>query len=291
MQDNYQPPAADVSPKFSGDSAEQDLANFVGPNAQYYLERFRQIESGGGASWHWPAFFITSGWLLYRKMWFYAFAYIILLPVALTIAFTALGLVIGEVPADAAFQLVYIGIVFVAVPIFANRLYFKHARRRVAKVHAGTGGGSASAQALAAAGGTNLGPPLLLLIVPLVGIVGAISIPAYQDYTVRAQVSEGLSLAALHKQAIVQFYDDEGRLPADNAAAGLPAPADIAGKYVESISVENGEIYIDYGGAANSVIDGQTLYLLPVQGEGQTLGWNCGSEGIAARWLPAACRD
>ena len=290
MQDNYQPPAADVSPKFSGDSAEQDLASFVGPNAGYYLERFRQIESGGSASWHWPAFFITSGWLLYRKMWFYAFAYIILLPVTLTLAFAALGLVIGGTVADAVFQIVYLGIAFIFIPIIANRLYFHHARRRIAKVHASTVGG-ASGEALAAAGGTNLVAALLLLIVPLVGIVAAISIPAYQDYTIRAQVAEGLSLAAWPKQAVVEFYDSEGELPADNAAAGLPAPADIAGSYVRSISVEDGGIYIDYGGTASPAIDGLTLSLLPVEGQGAMLEWSCRSDDIADKWLPASCRD
>ena len=291
MQDNYQPPAADVSPKFSGDSAEQDLASFVGPNAEYSIERFRQSESGAGASWHWPAFFITSGWLLYRKMWFYAFAYIILLPVTLVIVFALLGLVIGEAVADAVFQIVYLGIACVFVPIIANRLYFHHARRRIAKVHAGTAGSSASSEALAAAGGTNLVAALLLLLVPLAGIVAGISIPAYQDYTIRAQVAEGLSLAAWPKQAVVEFYDSEGELPADNGAAGLPAPVDIAGSYVEAISVEDGVIYIDYGGTANSAIDGLTLYLQPVQGQGQMLEWSCRSDDIADKWLPASCRD
>lgn len=291
MQENYQPPAADVSPKLSGDSAEQDLANFVGSNAAYYLERFRQIERGGGASWHWPAFFVTSGWLLYRKMWFYAFAYIILLPVVLTIAFAALGFMIGQTLADLAFQLVYLGIAFIAMPMIANRLYLKHAKRRIAKVHAGTAGGDAGAQAIAAAGGTNLVAALLLLLVPLAGIMAAISIPAYQDYTIRAQISEGLSLAAVPKAAVSEYYyDSDGRLPVDNAAAGLPAPVDIAGNYVESVSVEDGAIYVSYGGDANPAIAGMTLYLLPVENEG-ALEWRCRSDDLVDRWLPPSCRD
>lgn len=291
MQDNYQPPAADISPKFAGDSAEQDLASFVGSNAEYYLERFRQIESGGGTSWHWPAFFITSGWLLYRKMWFYAFAYIILLPVALVTVFGVLGLIIGEAAADTIFQVVYLGIAFIAVPIVANRLYFHHARRRIAKVHASTAGSSASAPAIAAAGGTNLVAALLLLIVPLAGIIVAVSLPTYQDYTIRAQLAEGPALAAGPKQAVLEFYEDEGNLPADNAAAGLAAPTDIAGKYVESITVEDGYIYIDYGGEASPRIDGLTLYLVPVQREERVLEWHCDSDDIADKWLPVNCRD
>ena len=89
----------------------------------------------------------------------------------------------------------------------------------------------------------------------------------------------------------MEFYDSEGELPADNAAAGLPAPADIAGSYVRSISVEDGGIYIDYGGTASPAIDGLTLSLLPVEGQGAMLEWSCRSDDIADKWLPASCRD
>ena len=132
---------------------------------------------------------------------------------------------------------------------------------------------------------------LLILIVPLVGIIAAVSLPAYQDYAIRAQVAEGLTLASWPKQAVVEYYESEDGWPADNEVAGLPAPTDIAGKYVESISVEDGGIYIGYGGGANPVIDGLTLYLVPVRSEGQVLEWRCGSDDIAAKWLPASCRD
>ena len=61
----------------------------------------------------------------------------------------------------------------------------------------------------------------LMIVVAIIGILAAIAMPAYQDYTIRAQVSEGLTLAAAAKAAVAEFYANKGKWPSDNSAAGM----------------------------------------------------------------------
>ena len=77
----------------------------------------------------------------------------------------------------------------------------------------------------------------LMIVVAIIGILSAIAIPAYQEYTVRAQVSEGALLADGVKTALAEYYHSSGRPPSTNASAGLPSSGSISGKYVDSVSV------------------------------------------------------
>src|SRR6185312_12054520 len=81
----------------------------------------------------------------------------------------------------------------------------------------------------------------LMIVVAIIGILAAIALPAYQDYTIRSKVTEGLSLVAAAKT-----YASNGAYPADNATAGLAVATDIKGKYVTSVTVANGVITIVY---------------------------------------------
>ena len=138
----------------------------------------------------------------------------------------------------------------------------------------------------------------LMIVVAIIGILAAIAIPAYSDYTIRAQVSEGLNLSAAAKAAVTEFYQDRGTFPTGNTNAGLAAAASIEGNYVSSVAVQNGsgQILITYSNTndqnANAAINGATLQLSPITNAG-SVDWNCNGINILGtnpQWLPAACR-
>ncbi|MGO1893329.1 MAG: pilin, partial [Luteimonas sp.] len=100
----------------------------------------------------------------------------------------------------------------------------------------------------------------LMIVVAIIAILAAIALPAYQDYTIRSQAAEGLSLAAAPKTAIAESFANRGEWPADRTEAGLSADAtDTTGQYVASVEVTDGEIIVTYGGNVNSKIATDTL--------------------------------
>jgi type IV pilus assembly protein PilA len=131
----------------------------------------------------------------------------------------------------------------------------------------------------------------LMIVVAIIGILAAIAIPAYQDYTIRAQVSEGLNLSGGAKAAVTEYYQDQGVFPTDNATAGIELAANITGKYVVSVTVgAGGVLSVVYGGDANANITGDTLIMTPNDNLG-SVSWECADGGgLQNKWLPAACR-
>ncbi len=130
----------------------------------------------------------------------------------------------------------------------------------------------------------------LMIVVAIIGILAAIAIPAYQRYTIRAQIAEGLSLSGPFKPAIVEFHNNNGAFPADNTVAGLSAPGDYAGKYVSSVSVNGAVVSIQYGNSASAQINGRIVTVTAVDNIG-SMSWDCSSGGVILDdYLPPACR-
>lgn len=132
----------------------------------------------------------------------------------------------------------------------------------------------------------------LMIVVAIIGVLAAVALPAYQDYTIRAQVAEGLNLASTAKNSISTYYSDRGAFPTDNAEAGIAAPDEIAGGFVDEVDITNGSIEIRFGNDAHAAISGRHLQLMPSTVNTGSVTWTCQTVGaeIEDRFLPAACR-
>mgnify|MGYP003572883103 CR=1 FL=1 len=156
----------------------------------------------------------------------------------------------------------------------------------------------------------------LMIVVAIIGILAAIAIPAYQDYTIRAQVSEGMTLSAAAKAAVAETYLNTGIAPVNREEAGMTGDKeDTSGKYVASVDVANGSIVVVYGNEANAKIKAsgsETLEMVPYVTGDASVAWQCGranapttgagvalnpmnggatnGTNIAPEYLPSACR-
>ena len=147
----------------------------------------------------------------------------------------------------------------------------------------------------------------LIIVVGIIGILAAVALPAYQDYTTRSRIAEALVLAGEGRRAVVEYYDRWGRLPVNNAAAGLPRPEAYRTRVVTGITINSGvvEVGVEAGGAA---MKGK-IYLRPAINRAYPTGplaWVCNNTGkvpdgfelvgtvgqdlVLAKYLPGSCR-
>ncbi|HEZ6059482.1 TPA: pilin [Neisseria meningitidis] len=150
----------------------------------------------------------------------------------------------------------------------------------------------------------------LMIVIAIVGILAAVALPAYQDYTARAQVSEAILLAEGQKSAVTEYYLNHGIWPANNSSAGVASSADIKGKYVEKVEVKNGVVTATMlSSGVNKEIQGKKLSLWAKRQNG-SVKWFCGQpvtrananganddvtadndKQIDTKHLPSTCRD
>ncbi|ENX8533817.1 prepilin-type N-terminal cleavage/methylation domain-containing protein, partial [Neisseria gonorrhoeae] len=151
----------------------------------------------------------------------------------------------------------------------------------------------------------------LMIVIAIVGILAAVALPAYQDYTARAQVSEAILLAEGQKSAVTEYYLNHGIWPKDNASAGVASASEIKGKYVKEVEVKNGVVTATMkSDGVNKEIQGKRLSLWGRRENG-SVKWFCGqpvtrdnvaadnddvtddknNNGIDTKHLPSTCRD
>ena len=126
----------------------------------------------------------------------------------------------------------------------------------------------------------------LMIVVTIIGILAAIALPAYGDYTKRTHVSEGLTLAGGAKASVTEYYSSQGKFPLNNSSAGLATNTAIKGNAVTSVTVANGKITIAYN---DKVTNDATLELSPISGAGG-VQWICKRGTVAAKYRPSNCR-
>lgn len=139
----------------------------------------------------------------------------------------------------------------------------------------------------------------LMIVIAIIGILAVIALPAYQDYTARAQVSEAFALAEGQKAAVVEYYADKGAYPSTNAAAGVANASKITGKYVKSVSIGTGGVITATMNSSNvnAAITSKTLTLTPSASVDATSAannpgsftWTCDGT-IDTKYRPASCR-
>ncbi|HEZ2411268.1 TPA: pilin [Neisseria meningitidis] len=151
----------------------------------------------------------------------------------------------------------------------------------------------------------------LMIVIAIVGILAAVALPAYQDYTARAQVSEAILLAEGQKSAVTEYYLNHGEWPKNNTSAGVASSTDIKGKYVKEVTVANGVVTATMlSSGVNNEIQGKKLSLWAKRQNG-SVKWFCGQpvtradkatdDGVTAdaagtdkidtKHLPSTCRD
>lgn len=118
----------------------------------------------------------------------------------------------------------------------------------------------------------------LMIVVAIIGILASLAVSAYQTYTIRAQVAEGLNMAASAKVPVIDAFLQSGRPPADRPEAGMsPVATDTAGSYVSSVNIDDGRVDITFGNRAHADISGLVLTFTPYMSTGDaTFIWRCG---------------
>lgn len=275
-----------TSPK-SDNSTEYYEAAVGYKKVDYYLNKFKHYDdSGTSVSWNWSAFFVSFYWLLYRKMWFLALLYF-LLPITVGI----MQAILSQISSVAVnlLNLLFLAGIFVIFPMYANGLYYRHVKRNIKKAINYTSDEDKRLRMIAADGGTSavaLIVVIIFLFIPIIGILAAITIPAYHDYTIRARIIEGLTISTPYQIGVSDYVLKNRKFPQSTIDLGITQ--DVHSKFVRNIGIENGMIIITFTGT--SEIEGKSVVYKPSISNNNVV-WECRGVDIQPKYLPSKCRE
>lgn len=127
----------------------------------------------------------------------------------------------------------------------------------------------------------------LMIVVAIIGILASLAVSAYQTYTVRAQVSEGMNMAAGAKVPVVDAFNNDGEPPAGRPEAGMTTdPEDTRGMFVEKVDIVNGRVDVYFGNDAHIELYGKSLSFTPYTAQGGSFVWRCGAAPAPAGATP-----
>jgi Tfp pilus assembly major pilin PilA len=244
--------------------------------ADFYVPKFIRFDQPGTSrlSWNWPAFFFSFYWFLYRRMYATWVIYSLLIPIGIGVASAILGRTVSADGGDLFYSVVTLGYSFGVIPMLANSLYHRAIKKRIEKLRQNASETSAHLVVLddtAPTSGIWIFP---LVLVPLLGFLAAIAIPAYQDYTIRTQVNEGFLLTSQIKSAVVKKYVSTKSWPVSIEGLNLSQP--MSGEHVAALAVDHGTVSVTYGNRADSLIAGHTLSFRPSLTDTGAIMWTCG---------------
>ena len=249
----------------------------VGANAEHYMKHFERAERsdrGWVSGWNSAACLHSTGWFWYRRMYGWAVLNFFA-PVLLFIGILVVGTSLSpganlDAPA-AAVAWIYLAMVFIAVPVFADSLYYRSLKRL-------------GDRARPPSAWTGLGATVVGLV--WIALVILITIPAYGDYTPRAKVSEGASIAGGLKTPIAEFYEQHRRLPGPTEATQFAYREPM--KYTASVGWDAARKAIVVTMADR--FRGKRFEIAAEEKSG-ALVWTCRTIDLERKYLPGACRD
>ena len=263
-------------------SSNNNYKTLLGPkNTNYYLSKFSSFDNGGSTiSWNWPAFFLNFYWLLYRKMWLFAFLYLLsLLPIQI-IAET------GILP-EMAITLVHIVAIFILFPMYANAIYHYHINKKLETIYTEhpDANSESRAYALATKGGTFnplFTTPTALVAAALIIFLAATAIPAYDTYVQKARAMDILNITNEAKINIEKYAVKSNQWPQSISDISYTVPEYAIGTF--TLTINDNVLELEVTDMPGRI----ARFYRSVDEEGY-LVWGCDNGGISSEYLPEGC--
>lgn len=201
-------------------------------NVNYYVDKFEDFDQQGPGlkiSWNWAAFFGGGAWALYRKMywWFVAWWFV-----------ATVVTVFAKIPNAQIHQvlMVAVGALWLCFSIFANSLYHRQVKSRIVAAQKSNSDASRVRGYLGAKGGVHVWGPIVFAGIPALGIVAAVALPAYQDYTKRQASAESKPWEQYQEKKGASASSDERPWENDKPAEPAPTLVPFYGKTDEELA-------------------------------------------------------